>query len=411
MEIAQEKSIYKKAFLWNVVGSMFNSIASLVLLLFVTRICGDYSAGIFSLAFATAQLILAIGRYGMRAYQATDVNESIEFSSYITSRLVTCIMMILSSIVYIIISDFSKEKGLIIFTICILKMVDAIEDVFHGLLQQKNRLDIAGKLLAARNALTIIVFIVILFLSKNLFLTCFFTATISIIFCLVINIRYTYKIKQIKLNFSFLPLRKLFIDCFPLFIGTFLSLYIYNAPKYAIDKYMSSEFQTYYSIIFMPAFVINLFSEFIFKPLLTTLAICWNEKEIKKFNGIIIKLFMIITTITIVVIAGAYLFGIPVLSLIYGVNLHEFRQELIILLLGGGFGAGVYLLYNVLTSIRKQMSVLIGYLLVAIFATVFSPIFVHIDELYGASISYLTSNMMLFTIFLCILIYNIKRIS
>lgn len=409
MVIGKQKSTYKKAFLWNIVGSMFNSIASFVLLLFVTRICGDYDAGIFSLAFATAQLMLAIGRYGIRAYQATDINETIEFSSYITSRLITCIIMICSSIVYIEISGFSKEKGLVIFLICILKMVDAIEDVFHGLLQQKNKLDIAGKLLAVRNILTILIFIMLLFFTRNLLITCFFTALISIIFCLFINMHFTYRIVQIKFNFSVVPLKKLFIDCFPLFVGTFLSLYIYNAPKYAIDKYMSAEFQTYYGIIFMPAFVINLFSEFIFKPLLTTLAVYWYSKEIKRFNKIIIKLIVLIAIITIVVVIGAYLFGIPVLSLVYGVNLYEFRKELIVLLLGGGFSAGVYLLYNVLTCIRKQISVLLSYLLVSIATTIISPILVHMYKINGAAIAYLVSSMALFAIFVALLLFNILK--
>ena len=404
-----KKIAYSKAFAWNIVGSMFNSIASFVMLLFVTRICGDYNAGIFSLAFATAQLMLSIGRYGMRAYQATDINEEIKFSSYFTSRIITCILMILCSIAYLSVSGYSKSKIMIIFFVCIIKMVDAIEDVFHGLLQQRNKLDVAGKLLALRNIFTILIFIIILFITKDILKTSFFTSISTIIFCLIINIRSINKIIRVRVSFEVNDLKKLFVDCFPLFAASFLSLYIYNVPKYAIDRYMSAEYQTYYGIIFMPAFVINLFSEFIFKPLLTTLAVYWNKNEINQFKKTIIKLLSIIVCITVLIIVGAHFIGISILSFVYSVDLNKFNMELIILLLGGGFGAGVYLLYNVLTTIRQQKSVLGGYLLVAIFSTIFTPVLVRWKHIRGASMAYLISSIILFMIFLALLYINIRK--
>ena len=58
--------------------------------------------------------------------------------------------------------------------------------------------------------------------------------------------------------------------CTPMFIGTFLSLLLYNIPKYAMAGVMTDEYQTYYSILFMPSFVISLMCEFVFKPTITT---------------------------------------------------------------------------------------------------------------------------------------------
>jgi O-antigen/teichoic acid export membrane protein len=71
--------------------------------------------------------------------------------------------------------------------------------------------------------------------------------------------------------------------------------------------------------------------------------------------------------------------------------------------------AGVYLFYNVLTCIRKQVNILISYLLVAISTTVLSPILVQRYQINGASIAYLVSSIELFVIFLFLLILNINR--
>ena len=50
---------------------------------------------------------------------------------------------------------------------CVYKAADAIEDVYHGMFQQKERLDIAAKSLTIRTFITIIVFVIGLVLLKK----------------------------------------------------------------------------------------------------------------------------------------------------------------------------------------------------------------------------------------------------
>ncbi|ROR31464.1 O-antigen/teichoic acid export membrane protein [Mobilisporobacter senegalensis] len=399
----------KKVFFWNIVGSLCSAGSSFYLLMVVTRICGASQAGIFSIAFAIAQLMLTIGRYGMRAYQATDLREEFSFSTYLTSRLITSFAMIISSVIYIIVSGYTIEKSIIIFFVCLIKMVDAVEDVFHGLFQQNFRMDVAGKLLAFRNFFTMLLFTVIILVFKNLLITCLLTSLLSIVFCILINIPFTTKFTDINFSWNYNNLKRLFIQCFALFAGSFLSLYIYNTPKNAIDKYMLNEFQTFYSILFMPSFVINLFSEFAFKPLLTNLAVYWDKVEMKKFIYMIVKLISLIIFISFFVILISYFIGVEVLSLIYSVDIREYRIEFVILLIGGTFSAGVNFLYNVLAAIRKQKSILTAYGAIAITATFASAFFVKTYGIRGASMAYLLSSSSLFTIFLGILIFNIIK--
>lgn len=401
-----------KTFIWNTIGSMCSAATSFILLIFVTRICGSIDAGVFALGFANAQLMLTIGRFGMRAYQATDVKFTTKFSTYLTSRIITCTFMLLISIVYIIWSGQSVIKGIILFSICSIKMVDALEDVFHGLFQQNGSMDIAGKYLTIRNCITIFSFAIILIFTKDLLITCIITGIISIISCCIINIPMMKKIVKINKDFSKKELLTLFVNCLPLFIGSFLSLYVYNVPKYMIDRYLTSDIQTFYNILFMPAFVINLFSEFIFKPLLTDLALKWEQNQIKIFVNYIFKLMLGIFLITVIVISTGYLFGNQLLSIIYGVDLNEYRIELILLLCSGGFGAGVYFLFNTLTAMRQQVSLLIGYTTVALLISILSPILVRNYNIMGAAVSCFAASIILFIIFILVLFVSIhKRVN
>ena len=54
---------------------------------------------------------------------------------------------------------------------------------------------------------------------------------------------------------------KLQLATLPIFVMEFLSLYIGNAPKYAIDSVLTEEIQAIFGIIIMPATVMSFISQ------------------------------------------------------------------------------------------------------------------------------------------------------
>lgn len=399
------KKYQKSSFVWNTIGSILNAASSFFLLLCVTRTVGAEDSGIFSFAFANAQLLLTIGKFGVRSYQATDVSHSIATSTYLVSRVLSCIAMLSVCLLWIIVSNYNSYDAGIIIAVCLMKASDAVEDIFHGWMQLNGKLDLAGKLLSIRNIFTMVLFFFLIYKTGNLYFTCWFTGVVSFALSIVINLYYLNKAQKTFAFFRKNELYKLFKDCFPLFIGSFLSLYIYNVPKYAIERYSTPDLQTYYSIIFMPAFVINLFSEFAFKPLLTSLATYWENKNIIKLKKMISKLMLIIILLTIVSLIIAKLFGVTILSVIYKVDVLKYELELVILMLGGGFGAVVYFLYNFLTVMRKQIDILKNYFFAALFSTLLAFGGVKCFSILGASISYFISEIIL-CIFMMISVYK-----
>lgn len=400
------QSSFKKDFIWNIIGSVCAAGSSIIYLMVVTRVVGDSLGGIFSYAYASAQLMLTIGRFGMRAFQATDLNQQFSFASYLASRVITCALMLLTDLIFLGFSGYDIYKFQIMFWVCVLKMSDAIEDIFHGEMQQKGRLYLAGKLLAARNILSFLIFSVILIMTADLLLACLISAILSVLIAIIINIKF---IPRLHFDFSFKVLKSLFFLCIPLFLSTFFSLYIYNSPKNAIDRLLNYEIQTYYGILFMPAFVINLFSEFAFKPYLTSLASLWIEEKITNFLNKIKQLFLLIIVLTIVTLVVGLLIGLPILSWIYGIDLSPYLKEFMILLLGGGFGAGAWLLNNVLSAIRKPKELFLGYLITSITATIIAPILVKQYGMIGAAVSYLITIFLLFALLTCILVIAVNR--
>lgn len=421
----REKNV-KKAFFWNMVGSTCYSVSSFLYLMAVTRACGETTAGFFSLSYATAQLLLTVGRYGMRTYQATDLDREYRFSEYGISRVITCGVMMLIGVIYSGFS-FTGEKIATSIFIILMKMVDAVEDVFHGNFQQKYHVEEMGKLLAARNVFSAALFMALIFTTRDLYVTCGLTAVLSLAVCLLINIwatRHYLGAEHPKsasretddggrrsaggatLGKNLVQLLK---TCTPPFVGTFLSLLLYNIPKYAMAGVMSDEYQTYYSILFMPSFVITLMCEFVFKPTITTVAELWQQDNRKKFTVYVLRILGLILLAGAAIVVAGHLLGRTLLELIYAVDLSPYKLHFVLLLVGGCIGAEVYMLYNILIAIRKGSCIIVAYGITAVLTILPAESMVRNWGILGACLNYLYSCSVLFLIFAVILTYIIIR--
>ena len=188
-------------------------------------------------------------------------------------------------------------------------------------------------------------------------------------------------------------------------------MYLVNAPRYGIEAMLSKEDQTYYAILFMPAMMINLLSGFIFKPLLTTLATRWDQQSKQGFLSIIIKGLGAVGIMSILVALVAYPIGIPVLELLYGIDLTGYRPALMTLLFGGLFNAASVIFYYALVSSRHQEAILPGYAAGAAIAFLFTKPLITKFGIMGAIYLYNGSMIVLTLIFAFCTIYFIVKAS
>lgn len=361
------KNIEKSAYLWNTTAAMLNAFQTVFILMLISRIDPIIDAGVFTISFAIGNLMLTIGKYGIRQYQVSDIKEKYSFKEYLIVRIITTIVMISVSLIYVginrITDSYDLEKCTVVMLICFAKAIDAFEDVIHGMLQQHMRLDVAGKILSIRQLAYIIVYMLIYWISSDLVITSMISLIVSIILFFLLNSIALRNFNIQKKTVALKNIGNLFRECFPLFIASYLIMYISNAPKYAIDKTLSSEAQACFTYIFMPVFVISLLSQFVYQPVIGELAILWHDNKLKYFTRLISRQIGIIGALAIAAIVGGCLLGIPILELIYGVNLEEYRKALLILLTGGGALALVNFLQMIITVARKQNLLLIGYVL------------------------------------------------
>ena len=349
------------------VGATVNAFTSLAFLVIVTRINGTDTAGIFTFGFSLALLFQVISNYSGRAYQVTNIDESIRDSDFVYHRITSCLLALVAAAIYLAIKQYSLLKNTVIL------------------------------LFVAADAIT-----------ENVVLAIIALVLIN----LVITLLYDYR------NFRRFYTRNPYVGSINLtlfrlgifvFGFTFLSQYILNAPKYAIDEYLTNEMQMIYGIVSMPASFILLCSQFIIQPLLVQFAALIREQQYRRLFRLSLKTLLIIAAIGMFGLAAAYFLGIPVLELIYGVPLKDYLLPLLVIITGATFYGLSFAISNVLTAMRKTFIQIIFYILCSGWIMFFSRYMVLRYSILGGTLSYAASTLLLCALYLIYYLYILQK--
>lgn len=391
----------EKIYLWNLIGNLAFSGSSVLFTLIVTRLTSPIEADSFSLAYGIAAILVVVGMFQVRSYQATDVSFRHSFTSYFLARCISLTLMVLVFFPYLSISKIDlneREKVAIIALYVLFRMCEAISDLFQGLFQQHERLDIAGKSMTIRYTFSTIFLFILLYTTKSLVSS--LTLLVVLNFLFVMGYDFVKARSFERIDFSSIEFKSLLVDacsilknCIPLFISGFLLAYIFNEPRIAIDMeirlgHLIEGTQRDYNILFMPVFFMSLFI-LILRPLTTQLAIFWKDKEYKRFDGIIVKLLVIILGLGFVLTLVAYFIGTPILSVVFGLDLNRYKETLAILVLSGILYSIGIVFGDVMTVLRRQSYLLPVYLLMFVASKLTNLQFVQRSGLFGASLSFL----------------------
>ena len=417
MRLITEKPSEKEIYIWNILGSLANAGLSVIILMVVTRTLDNQKADIFSIAWAISQLMATIGCYQIRVLQATDVEEKFTFRrQYFEFRIVTIVAMMICSCIYVYIKHYTAYKAIIIIIICGYRAVDSFADVFEGWFQQKERLDLAGRALFIRVIIAIVGGGICLVGMHDLLALSLMLVFIYVVGLLLYDIRYYNKLKVLekqKENQNNKWLQGLLVAGTPLFVNAYLLMDIMNTPKIVIDNAITTGnlqngAQTIFNILFMPASVLTL-AYIVFRPLLTKMAIEWTMGRIKNFLKIIGSIMCCLLGMSILIIGGSALLGIPVLSVLYAIDLTMYKRELLMIILGGCFCTFSYVLDNALVVIRKQYLLVCAYVVSWVYVKIFAHTFVDKWGIMGAAIVYTTSMILFFATTLLIFVICLKK--
>lgn len=392
-----EKKKFLKNFIWNSIGTGFNSFNSLFFLIIVTRINGTLEAGIFSIAYATSTILYTIAMYSGRLCQVTDTKNKIGDKDYITTRALTCLLMFVGAGIFLAMRGYAPYKMGVFIALAVFKGIEAFSDVLYGIMQKHDVLYKAGMSLTAKGFIGLVFFGIINYFTHNLILASIALVVINALILLV----YDYLIVSSKLidkgrKLDFANVKSILKSEFFVFVNSFAGIYILNAPKYAIDGLVSAgemteHIQAIYGYIMMPATVMTLFTQFIVMPVLGKMKELYADNDLKGITSLTNKIKLIVLAFGICAVGGAFLLGPEFLGLIYKLDLKPYRMNLCVIIGSYIFYAVSYINLVTLTTIRHTFVQFVIYVISMVIAFVGSHILVTKYGINGATFSCTTT--------------------
>ena len=407
-----ENKKFAKDFIWNTFGTGLNSFNSLFYLIIVTRINGMNDAGIFSIAYSTALILYTIGLYSGRLCQVTDTENKVKDKDYILNRVITCVLMIILGAGFLVVKQYQTYKTTVFILLCIFKATEAFSEIIYGIMQKNDLLYRVGQSLTIKSLIGIILFLIIDLGTHDLILACISMIIVNIstiIFFDFILISNKLIDKSSKVDFN--NVLMIFKSEFFVFANSFLGIYVLNAPKYAIDSYLTEELQAIYGYIVMPGTVMVLFAQFVVLPFLNKLKELYAIRDFKNFKAIVRKVKMCVVAFGIFAVLSAYFLGPEVLGIIYGENLKAYRLDLALIIGSYIFYSISYVNLVVLTTMRNTFSQFIVYIITAIIALVGSKIFVQNFGIHGGAISCATTLVLQFIMYTILTMVIVNKVE
>ena len=399
----------RKNVIWNIIGATANAFNSLLFSIIVTRINGSNDAGVFIYCFATACLLYFIGNYCGRTFQVTDINKENSDTDYIYNRIVTCIIMMVVSIIFTLVKGYYIYKSSILIILCGYKCIEAFAESFYAIIQKNGELYKVGISMFLKAFISFLTLLIIDIITKNLILACLSIIFVNFVLIIFFDRKNLKQVRIIKTKFTKEANMRILKIGFYTFILTFLGTYLINSPRYAIDDLLQDNLQTVFGIIIMPASFMGLLGQYIIQPVLTKISNCIENKKYKELKKIILIQIELILCVGLLVFAVAWLLEKPVLQIVYKEDLNNYFASMMIIIAGSVFYSLSIVLSAVLIAMRKTLVQAVAYTITSIISTVMAYSFVKQIEIKGASITYFITMAIIALIFLICTFINMKK--
>lgn len=304
--------------IWNTAGNVIYLFSQWVLTIVIAQMVGYEQLGIFSLAMSISNVGFTVAAWGIRNYQVSDVTHKYSDTEYLYTRVLTSIIAFLGVVAFAFICDYSGRQRTVIAIYMLFRIGEALIDVFHGMFQQRERMDVVGKSFMLRGVFNFLTFVAVLYVTDSII-----WAIIGIVATTaIIMVAWDYGcIKSLEIQTDqrrSMRIKALIWECMPLAVQQALFNAYATIPRFFLERIHGEALLGIYSSITTPVVIIQAMANFIMVPYATQIAKNVSEK---RKGALVRSIFIVLGTITGMGFLAAIffsLFGEYGLALLFG---------------------------------------------------------------------------------------------
>lgn len=375
----------RKNFVWTLAGNISLAASQWAVVVVIAKVGSPKEVGFYAYALAVTAPIILFSNLKLRSAQATDARGDYHFGHYLALRIVTTVaaLVVIGAIAFLGEHDRSISWSLILIGSA--KGVESLSDVYYGLFQQRERMDLISISLLLRSVLGVLSVTGALIITKNLL------TSLSLLFAAWSIVLLFYDMRQagILLNTSSAPvpapalcsplwerkqLMQLAMLTLPLGFSVALGSLYTNIPRYFLEHesgiYGLGIFSALAYIMIAGGTVINALGQSA-SPRLAKLFANGNYRQFITLTG---KLVLIGTALGGAGILVAATVGKTLLATLYTSEYAAYSGTFLLVMIA----AGIQYTYLFLGSAINAMRLFRTQMLITVFSTTILALFCYI---------------------------------
>jgi len=399
----------KRAFLWNAVGNTIYLLCQWLITVLVPVLGGFEDAGVLSVAMSVSATFQTVALFGIRSYQVSDMEGEYSDSCYVGLRSLTCLLALVLCVVFSLVNRYFGSQLLAIFLFMMFRLAENYSDVFHGIAQKKDRLDIAGKAFSIKGIGFLLCFLLGYALTENLNLGLLLMTLFSCGSTLLYDLPQVRKLSDFRLIDSISACGKLAMETLPLCIYLFFYAAISTLPKLILEKQCGEALLGAYASIFAPAMLLQSAAGYLYNPFATKFAEYRRRHQTAKFNALLMKIMLAMLGIAAAVMVAAQFLGEYALVLVFHEQIREYVYMLNPILIVNFAVACLGFFCMLVIVLRKFRWLLAGCGTGFVLCLVLTTPAIHLFGANGASYSLIVAAVAAILILLVCIILTVRK--
>ncbi|MGH1288379.1 oligosaccharide flippase family protein [Bacillus toyonensis] len=426
MDLSEEKKLpnrnapltLKRNFFYTATANLIYAFSQWLIILLMAKLGSVEMVGQYSLGLAVTAPVFLFLNMNLRSIQATDTQNSYEFTDYFINRVITSFAGIIIVSIISLLEMFSDQTRVIILLMGLSRFFESLCDVSYGLYQQRERMDYLAVSKIIQSILAILLVTLSMMIFENLVCSVIFYC-LTFLFVLI---AYDFRKIRLLVDFNacgllkrtskFSNVKGLIILGLPLGIVSSLDTFNANLPRYFIQYFLNEEALGYFSsiafIMSTGATVINALAHSSI-PRLSN----YYRENYELFKKLLFQLICLGVLIGGGGILISYIFGEYILNLIYTSAYSHYNNVFIIIMVAGLIWYVTGFISSALTATREFKAQVPIHVITTVVTAVSSVLLIPKYALIGAAIIVCISNTCRFILTLVtlnkIVSKNLKR--
>ncbi|MGF1936148.1 MAG: lipopolysaccharide biosynthesis protein [Nostoc sp. ChiQUE02] len=314
-------------FSWTFAGNLVYSACQWGMLVMLAKLGSPEIVGQFTLGLAITAPVIMFTNLQLRIVQATDARKQYPFSDYLGLRLISTALALAIIAVISLSGGFRWETSLVIFLIGLAKAFESISDIFHGLIQQHDRMDRIAMSLMIKGPLSLLLLGIGVYMSGHVLwgvVGLVFAWAVVLVGCDIRSGILMLQRSQLQPRWHRKTLIKLVWFCLPLgFVMMLISLNT-NIPRYFIERYLGERELGIFAAIAYLMVAGNMVVSALGESSISRLAKYYAAKDAIAFRTLLLKLIGIAVLVGVTGVLVAAVAGGQILTFVYR---HEYAEQ------------------------------------------------------------------------------------